>query len=234
MICHSLRFLHFGLQIVEHGKIVDYACANDYWHELKDDACEEWSHYEKRWRPLYLETRNRYPDVPIAPVDVPHHLPENFRTLYRYIHDSGSSNTPAETIEREVLAIARSHVRDTFDGDDRLAKAFEATFDHQLVDVYRECASIIMELCEALEKQHQCVLERIAHLEDEARPAMFASMVKRYYMDSAHFKARRRSRTITETLLDPSQTHMNVFHRYVQRCRELGVKQAVDSSKGSS
>lgn len=34
---HSIRIAMFGTQLAEHGKVVDFTCANHYWEEIKKD-----------------------------------------------------------------------------------------------------------------------------------------------------------------------------------------------------
>lgn len=49
---HSLRILVFGKQIADHGKIVDYSAANQYWSEINAGS-EEWSWYKEKYQPVY-------------------------------------------------------------------------------------------------------------------------------------------------------------------------------------
>ena len=48
---HSLRIAMFGLQIINHGKIVDFKCANYIWEELKSKIWN-WEELNETFRPL--------------------------------------------------------------------------------------------------------------------------------------------------------------------------------------
>jgi predicted nucleotidyltransferase len=48
---HSLRIAMFGLQIINHGKIVDFKCANYIWEELKSKTWN-WEELNETFRPL--------------------------------------------------------------------------------------------------------------------------------------------------------------------------------------
>jgi myo-inositol catabolism protein IolC len=44
---HLLSFLYHGLQIIKHGKIVDYTEGNEVWREVMADNSEKWENYAK-------------------------------------------------------------------------------------------------------------------------------------------------------------------------------------------
>ena len=50
-IFHSMRILIFGLQILEHGEIIDFSEANDYWAEI--DGCDQfkWNYWKDNFLP---------------------------------------------------------------------------------------------------------------------------------------------------------------------------------------
>jgi len=52
-IFHSLRILIFGIQMVEHGEIIDFSEANDYWAEI--DGCDQfkWNY----WKDNFLQRK---------------------------------------------------------------------------------------------------------------------------------------------------------------------------------
>eukprot|EP01124_Arcella_intermedia_P006836 TRINITY_DN14131_c0_g1_i1.p1 TRINITY_DN14131_c0_g1~~TRINITY_DN14131_c0_g1_i1.p1 ORF type:complete len:651 (-),score=166.09 TRINITY_DN14131_c0_g1_i1:9-1961(-) len=52
-IVHGLRWLMFGEQIIETGRIEDFTLGNNYWNEVTQDPAKEWGHYEAKFRPLY-------------------------------------------------------------------------------------------------------------------------------------------------------------------------------------
>ena len=90
------------------GRITDYSIANVYWEELKAMTTLKWKDYEGRFRPLYLELRNRYPDVPVAPFEFPPEVPQHYQTMYQYLHDTGCNTVRKEAFEKEVLNIIRA------------------------------------------------------------------------------------------------------------------------------
>ncbi len=48
---HSLRIAMFGIQIIEHGKIVDFKCANHIWNQLQSKTWT-WEQLNETFRPL--------------------------------------------------------------------------------------------------------------------------------------------------------------------------------------
>lgn len=56
---HSLRILMFGTQIVEVGRISDYAEANGLYGEIMAGP-DDWDELDKRYRPLRNELRSRF------------------------------------------------------------------------------------------------------------------------------------------------------------------------------
>lgn len=49
---HSLRIADFGLQIAQHGKIVNYSSSNDLWFDIITDPKEDWDHFDKKFKEL--------------------------------------------------------------------------------------------------------------------------------------------------------------------------------------
>ena len=56
---HSLRILMFGIQILEHGRIVDYREANPLYAEVMAMP-DDWGAIDARFRPLRNELRSRF------------------------------------------------------------------------------------------------------------------------------------------------------------------------------
>lgn len=48
---HSLRIAMFGIQIIEHGRIVDFKCANHIWNQLQSKTWT-WNQLNETFRPL--------------------------------------------------------------------------------------------------------------------------------------------------------------------------------------
>lgn len=57
---HSLRILIFGIQIAEHGRIIDFSEANYLWKKI--DACEEleWDSFKEEYLPLKIELEKKF------------------------------------------------------------------------------------------------------------------------------------------------------------------------------
>lgn len=49
---HSLRILLFGIQIIEHGEIIDFSEGNYYWQEIIDCGEVEWEPLKTKFLPL--------------------------------------------------------------------------------------------------------------------------------------------------------------------------------------
>eukprot|EP01118_Nematostelium_gracile_P003442 TRINITY_DN14015_c0_g1_i1.p1 TRINITY_DN14015_c0_g1~~TRINITY_DN14015_c0_g1_i1.p1 ORF type:complete len:130 (+),score=32.94 TRINITY_DN14015_c0_g1_i1:2-391(+) len=47
----SLRYLLFGEQLIDHGKIVDYQCANEFHRRIFLDQKEDWNHINSVYKP---------------------------------------------------------------------------------------------------------------------------------------------------------------------------------------
>ncbi|KAL6080515.1 hypothetical protein QOT17_000153 [Balamuthia mandrillaris] len=74
-LVHSLRYLHFGIQLAENGAIVDYSVANGYLYDLmsslqqlnEEDKEEEWkkvkSEYKKLGKQLHLQLEALLPPM---------------------------------------------------------------------------------------------------------------------------------------------------------------------------
>lgn len=47
---HSFRILHFGIQIAQHGCIIDYCEANDIFEDIITNPSKDWDDYYKQWK----------------------------------------------------------------------------------------------------------------------------------------------------------------------------------------
>jgi hypothetical protein len=57
---HSLRILHFGIQIATTGSITDYAGANAWWTEILTTASTDWAWHEGRFGMEYADLVSRF------------------------------------------------------------------------------------------------------------------------------------------------------------------------------
>jgi predicted nucleotidyltransferase len=48
-IAHSIRYPLYGLQILEYGKIIDYTCANIFYHRIMNDKKDDWKYYYEKY-----------------------------------------------------------------------------------------------------------------------------------------------------------------------------------------
>lgn len=69
---HCLRLLMFGWQIGKYGKITDYKCANEYWHEIRNmcstfapfsEGERIWQMYNEKYKPLFNHLRSKMVEV---------------------------------------------------------------------------------------------------------------------------------------------------------------------------
>jgi predicted nucleotidyltransferase len=57
---HCLRIIDFGIQIAEHGKIVNYASSNAIWRDIEHDKTDTWDPYKVRYQAYYNEQMTRF------------------------------------------------------------------------------------------------------------------------------------------------------------------------------
>lgn len=50
---HSLRIINFGTQIAQHGRIIDYSSANNFWNEIVNNPINDWQYYKDKYQPVY-------------------------------------------------------------------------------------------------------------------------------------------------------------------------------------
>lgn len=55
-IFHSLRILDFAIQILKHGKIINYGSSNHLWDKIKDEP--NWTNLEKNYKQLFNKRRS--------------------------------------------------------------------------------------------------------------------------------------------------------------------------------
>lgn len=52
---HSIRILRFGIQIMEHDKIIDFSMCNKLWKEIEAFPYFEWADYDKRFKQIKIQ-----------------------------------------------------------------------------------------------------------------------------------------------------------------------------------
>lgn len=60
-IFHAIRYIVFALQVVEHGKVVDYSAANHYLKEIMDHPSSEWEGLKAAFqKPVFFKLRGEF------------------------------------------------------------------------------------------------------------------------------------------------------------------------------
>eukprot|EP01080_Neovahlkampfia_damariscottae_P006610 gene6610-10773_t len=66
-IIHSIRYLMFGIQILENGKIIDFTCANEFYKKIFSLKYEKWDEYYEEMKDylvtIELEFKTKIKDV---------------------------------------------------------------------------------------------------------------------------------------------------------------------------
>jgi hypothetical protein len=57
---HSLRIIDFGIQILEHGKIVNYASMNDLYNEIVMSQENDWEYFKQKYKPMYNALKTKF------------------------------------------------------------------------------------------------------------------------------------------------------------------------------
>lgn len=52
---HCFRMIDFAMQVINQGKITNFASCNDLWEELYTDPSEKWDHYDTKYYDQYNE-----------------------------------------------------------------------------------------------------------------------------------------------------------------------------------
>lgn len=50
---HSMRIIHYGIQIAATGRIQNYHVLHDQFLEIMTDPSVDWETYQERWKPMY-------------------------------------------------------------------------------------------------------------------------------------------------------------------------------------
>lgn len=57
---HSLRILDFGIQILEHGKIINYGSMNELYKEIVRAEKNDWEHFKTKYKPMYNALKSKF------------------------------------------------------------------------------------------------------------------------------------------------------------------------------
>lgn len=57
---HSLRILDFGVQILQHGKIVNYSSLNYLYDEIVKSDENNWDHFKTKYKPMYNALKSKF------------------------------------------------------------------------------------------------------------------------------------------------------------------------------
>lgn len=58
---HSIRIFDFGIQIAEHGKIIDYQSMNHLWIDsISKENSQDWEYYKNKYKPIYNEYHSKF------------------------------------------------------------------------------------------------------------------------------------------------------------------------------
>lgn len=64
---HSLRILHFGIQLGIEGRIIDYSAANHHWSDILNSQQYNWGFFKEKYQPIYNQLATDFRKV--APKD---------------------------------------------------------------------------------------------------------------------------------------------------------------------
>lgn len=57
---HSLRIVDFGIQILEHGKIINYASMNHLYDEIVKSEETNWEYFKTKYKPVYNALKTKF------------------------------------------------------------------------------------------------------------------------------------------------------------------------------
>lgn len=57
---HSLRIVDFGVQILQHGKIVDYGSMNELYDEIVRADENDWEYFKQKYKPMYNALKSKF------------------------------------------------------------------------------------------------------------------------------------------------------------------------------
>jgi len=62
-IFHSIRILIFGIQLANHGKIVDFSEANGFYTDIVNSNETEWAFFKEKYQPVYNNLASEFRKV---------------------------------------------------------------------------------------------------------------------------------------------------------------------------
>lgn len=60
---HSLRILDFGIQILEHGQIVNYSSANYLYDGIVNADSNDWKYFQELYKPIYNSFKSKFRNI---------------------------------------------------------------------------------------------------------------------------------------------------------------------------
>ena len=57
---HSLRIVDFGIQMLEHGKIINYASMNHLYDEIVKSEETNWEYFKTKYKPVYNALKTKF------------------------------------------------------------------------------------------------------------------------------------------------------------------------------
>jgi len=173
MLTHSLRYLHFGIQLAESGRIQDYMVANPYWEEMRPMTSLVWEDYERRFRPTYIHLMDQFPKDPVKPMDQANSVPALYRRFFCYLRspEQTGARSQLSTLEKEVLHILIEErkaaiARDRMEGDEQGKREKEsepnfATIFPEHAPLYDNMKERFEQLCTSIQSAYDDVVRHI-------------------------------------------------------------------------
>jgi hypothetical protein len=95
MLIHTIRGLQFGIQIVQHERIIDYKCANELYHEIMSRTDDDWNVYEQAYKPQYHELRDHFIKILLKDkMMIANKHVENVFNIVQYLENTNGSMEP--------------------------------------------------------------------------------------------------------------------------------------------
>lgn len=70
-IAHGIRNLRLGIQIIEHGGIIDYTESKDLFEQITAETSEDWNYYHEKWGSLAMQHQKEFVAMTPAKVKPP-------------------------------------------------------------------------------------------------------------------------------------------------------------------
>lgn len=59
-LAHGIRNLRLGIQVIEHGGIVDYTETKELYDQIMAETSEDWAYYNDKWTPIAMEHQKAF------------------------------------------------------------------------------------------------------------------------------------------------------------------------------